>query len=170
MGTIFPFFQSLGTLPGCRDLSNAMESGLATPSASSLRTVGCISSGPTDLCMFRFLTWPQTSSSLTVGVALPPWSPSCGPSTLEGWEVASEDWGKKVVEHPSPLFVYWYEVTIHVHQGAYAFFNLPFLVDILVEALLVILCIPCQIQLILNMWLLSSRYRGYQATAFRQFL
>jgi len=33
-----------------------MESGLAMTSASSLRTLGCILSGPIDLCMFRFLS------------------------------------------------------------------------------------------------------------------
>jgi len=35
MGAMFPFFQSPGTLPDCHDLLNAMESGLATTSASS---------------------------------------------------------------------------------------------------------------------------------------
>ncbi|KAK4832883.1 hypothetical protein QYF61_026433 [Mycteria americana] len=40
---------SPGTSPDCNDFSNIMESGLATTSASSLRTLGCISSGPIDL-------------------------------------------------------------------------------------------------------------------------
>jgi len=57
MGTMFPFSHSPGTSPDSHDLSNIMESGLGTASASSLRTPGCISSGPTDLCMFRFLRW-----------------------------------------------------------------------------------------------------------------
>ena len=35
----------------------------------------------------------------------------------------------------------------------YAFFNLPFLADIPVEALLVILCVPCQVQLQLRLGL-----------------
>jgi len=48
---MFPFFQSLGTSPDCHDLWNIMESGLAMTSANSLRTLGCISSGPTDLRM-----------------------------------------------------------------------------------------------------------------------
>jgi len=39
MGAMFPFFQALGTSPDCHDLSNIKESGLATTSASSLRTL-----------------------------------------------------------------------------------------------------------------------------------
>jgi len=39
---MFPFFQSLGTSPDYHDFSNIMESGLATTSASSLMTLGCI--------------------------------------------------------------------------------------------------------------------------------
>jgi len=57
MGKMFPIFQSTGTLPDYHDLSNIMESGLATTSANSLRTLGCISSGPTDLSTFRFSRW-----------------------------------------------------------------------------------------------------------------
>ena len=66
-------------------------------------------------------------------------------------EVASEDWGKKLlstsafslsVETRSPfLFI-----------GGNAFFNLPFLADVPVEALLNILCIPCQVQLLSAPW------------------
>jgi len=40
----------------CHDFSN-IESGLVTTSANSLRTLGCISLGPIDLWMFRFLMW-----------------------------------------------------------------------------------------------------------------
>ncbi|GAB0190261.1 mitochondrial enolase superfamily member 1 [Grus japonensis] len=54
------FTMSVGTLPYCQDFSNMMESGLATSSASSLKTRGCISSGPLDLCTFRFLRWSRT--------------------------------------------------------------------------------------------------------------
>jgi len=49
MGVMFPLFQSVGTAPGCHNFSNMMDSGLATSSASFLRTHGCISSGPMDL-------------------------------------------------------------------------------------------------------------------------
>ncbi|XP_053908173.1 olfactory receptor 14A16-like [Cuculus canorus] len=45
----FPFFQSPGTSPDCHGFSAIMESGLATTSANSLRTLGCISSRPIDL-------------------------------------------------------------------------------------------------------------------------
>ena len=62
-----------------------MKSGLVTPSPNSLRTLGCISSGPIDLCVFRFRRWSQTWPSLTVGGTLLPQSLSCDPSTQEVW-------------------------------------------------------------------------------------
>ncbi|KAK4812332.1 hypothetical protein QYF61_017109 [Mycteria americana] len=40
---------SPGTSPDCHGISNIMERGLATRAANSLRTLGCISSGPIDL-------------------------------------------------------------------------------------------------------------------------
>ncbi|KAK4806804.1 hypothetical protein QYF61_005600 [Mycteria americana] len=40
---------------------NMMESDLATTSANSLRTLGCILSGPMDLCIFRFLSFTRRS-------------------------------------------------------------------------------------------------------------
>ena len=76
-------FQSLGTFPDCCDFSIMMEGGLATTSANSLRTLGCILSGPMDFCMFRFLRWSRTRFSLTMGRALPLWSPSYHPSTQD---------------------------------------------------------------------------------------
>jgi len=63
-----------------------MASGLAMTSANDLRTSGCISSGPIDLCIFRFLRWSRTSSSFIVGGTLPPQSLPCDPSTKEVWE------------------------------------------------------------------------------------
>jgi len=60
-----------------------IENGLAMTSASSLRTLGCIFSGPIDLGMFRFLSWSRAWSSVIVGRALPLWTPSCSPSTGE---------------------------------------------------------------------------------------
>jgi len=42
-------------------------------------------------------------------------------------------------------------LAVLVRQGGYAFFDLPFLIVISVEALLVILCNPCQIQLQLHL-------------------
>ena len=47
-GSMFPFFPSTGTLSDSYDFSNMMENGSATTSASSLRTLGCMSSGPKD--------------------------------------------------------------------------------------------------------------------------
>lgn len=67
MGVIFPFLPSLRPSPACRDFSNVMDSGLATTSASYFRIHEFISSGPMDLCTFRFLNWSQTWSSPTVG-------------------------------------------------------------------------------------------------------
>jgi len=69
MEVMLPLLQSVGNFPDYHDLSNMMESVLATSSiqTSSLRTRGCISSGPTDLCTFRFLRQFQTCSSPTVG-------------------------------------------------------------------------------------------------------
>ncbi|KAK4807089.1 hypothetical protein QYF61_018430 [Mycteria americana] len=54
--------QSLGTSPDYHEFSNMMESGLATTSSSSLRTLGRISLGPMDFCMFRFLMCSRTGS------------------------------------------------------------------------------------------------------------
>jgi len=64
MGTIFPFFQSPGTSPDCHDFSDTMESSLAIASANSLRTLGCLSSGPIDLHMCRFLRWSRENWKL----------------------------------------------------------------------------------------------------------
>lgn len=52
----------------------------------SLKTLGCISSGPTDLRMFRFLRCSWTWSLLTVGGTLLPEPPSCWPATPEVWK------------------------------------------------------------------------------------
>ena len=46
MGPLLPFFASLGTSPNCYDFSNMIESGSATTSTDSFRTLRCISSGP----------------------------------------------------------------------------------------------------------------------------
>ena len=64
---MFPFFQSPGTSSDCHDFSSIMESDLTTTSVNYLRTLRYILQGPIDLCMFRFLRWSWTWSSLTVG-------------------------------------------------------------------------------------------------------
>lgn len=58
------FFQWLGTSPDHYDFSDIIDSGLVTTSACSFRTLGCIPLGSTNLCIFRFLRWPQASYSL----------------------------------------------------------------------------------------------------------
>lgn len=45
---MFPFFQSMRTSPDFHDFKNMMDSGLKTMSASFLKTLGCMSSGPID--------------------------------------------------------------------------------------------------------------------------
>lgn len=63
---MFPFFQSPGTFPHCQDFSNAMERGLANPSASPLRTPAHMASAPVGLYLWRFvLSWCQVTASTT---------------------------------------------------------------------------------------------------------
>jgi len=120
-------------------------------SVNSLRTLGCNSSGHIDLCTFRFLRWSQTWSSLTVGGAFPLWSPSCSPSTQEGggqrFPVTTE--AKKLLSTSAFSSSVDRRLPFLLIRGVggYALFNLPFLADIPVEALLVILSIPCKVQL-----------------------
>lgn len=68
-GHNIPFFQSMETWLDYHNFSNIMNSGLATILANSLRTLGCISLGPIDLCLFRFLRWFQTWSFSTVALS-----------------------------------------------------------------------------------------------------
>ena len=122
---MFPFFQSLGTSPDCHDFSNIMESGLATTSASSLRTLGCIASGPMDFCTFRFCRRSRTWSSLTAGGILPSWSPSCHLSTREGWgeRLPVKTEAKKVVEYLSFLLICCCQFADLAHERGHAFFD-----------------------------------------------
>ena len=135
-----------------------MESGLAMTSANSLRTLGCTSSGP----IVMHIQVPQLVTNLVFTYSGRGFSPLVPILQSIGWggarrEVASEDWGKRVVEYLSLLLVCWYEVAILVHRGDggrgdrhdtnYAFFNLPFLADMPTEVHVVILRIPRQVQL-----------------------
>lgn len=86
MFVISPFLQSLRTSSDCNDFSNMMKSGLAIMSANSIRTLGCISLGPTDLHMFTFFKWSQTWSSTIGGTSFPQSLPQ-GLQTWEMWEV-----------------------------------------------------------------------------------
>ncbi|KAK4806815.1 hypothetical protein QYF61_005611 [Mycteria americana] len=67
-----------------------------------------------------------------------------------GREITTENWGNKIVEYLSLLHVGCHQFSCLIYQGAYIFFNLPFLADLPVKALL-ILRIPCQIQLQLRL-------------------
>jgi len=66
MGVTFSFFQSPGTSPDSYDFSNMMESSLATTSASSFRTLGCMLSDSIDFYAFSLKRWSQTCSVLTL--------------------------------------------------------------------------------------------------------
>jgi len=71
MGAMFPFLQSPGTALDYHGLSNIMVSVFAMTSANSLRTLGCILSGPLALCTFRVLRWSQTWSYSVRDLAVP---------------------------------------------------------------------------------------------------
>lgn len=60
-----------------------------------------------------------------------------------GGEITIENWGKKTVEYLSLLHVSCQQLSCHLLWGC-IFIELPFLANILVEALIIILCIPCQ--------------------------
>lgn len=51
MSTIFQFFQLLGTILDSCDFLNVMKNGLATTTASYLRTTRCISLFPRLMCI-----------------------------------------------------------------------------------------------------------------------
>lgn len=56
----FWFFFSFPVSGNLSGMSNMMDTGLATCTASSLRTCVWVLSGPMDLCTFIFLKWSQT--------------------------------------------------------------------------------------------------------------
>ena len=166
MGAIFPFFQSPGSSPDCHDFSHIMESGLPTTSANSLRMLGCIFSGPVDLCQV-----PQVVTNLIFSYsgrdfASPVPVMQSIHSRGVGREAASEDWGKKVIEYLSLALVHCYQSASLAHQVGYAFFDLPFLADIPVEALLTMPCIPCQVQLLLCLGLLIPSLHNWAVSLY----
>lgn len=67
MGVLFPNYQSPGVLPDSCDFSNKMESSLTTTSASSLRMLGCVSSGPIVLHTFILVSSLRFSPPLQWG-------------------------------------------------------------------------------------------------------
>lgn len=102
MGVKFPFFRSLGPSPDCHGFWSMMESSLATTSASSLRTLGCISSGPSaglkpDLLLQRV---GLHSSSPCPEIA-----------------IASENWGKNVGGYLSLLHASCHQVPCLIYRA-----------------------------------------------------
>jgi len=147
MGMVLPFFQSPGTSPDCHDFSNTIEGGLAVMWANSLRTLGCISSGPTDLWMFGFLRWSQTWSLLTTGGALLPQSPS---SKLIIWglcdrQLLEKTKARKLLSDSAFSLSVVTSLPMSLTGERYTLFNFPFLIKVPVEASLVLLGTPCQV-------------------------
>lgn len=66
MRAMFSLSQSLATSPDYYNFLNIMDCDLTTSSTSSIRTHGCILSGPMDLCTSRFLRWSQSYPSPVV--------------------------------------------------------------------------------------------------------
>lgn len=140
--------RSIHHLSGQCDFSNGMRTGLATALANSLRTQGCTSSGLIDLTVFTTVfVWSQTGFSVTVGGIVLPQSQICCPPSGETWEerLPVKTGGKERcgVRQPSPhpLLLGCQSCAPRVHT----FFDLPFLADVPVEAL--ILRIPCPVKL-----------------------
>lgn len=94
---MLPLFQSPGISHDCHDFSNTMKSGFVTTSANSLRTPGCISSCPMDLCISssggpdQIFIYSGSNFVPSVPILL------STHSRAVGRKVAIEDWGKKLL-------------------------------------------------------------------------
>lgn len=66
------------------DFSNMIEYSLVTASARSFRTLGCVSSGPINLCLFCLISLSQICSLLTVGGNF---LSQCPPGVWGNWEM-----------------------------------------------------------------------------------
>lgn len=118
---------------------------MATALANSLRTQECMSSGLIDLTRFTTVfVWSQTGFSVTVGGNVLPQSQICCPPSGETGEerLPVKTGGEERCQpSPPPLLLGCQSCAPWVHT----FFDLPFLADVPVEAL--ILCIPCPVKL-----------------------
>lgn len=121
-----------------------MESDLASTLARSIRALGCISWGLTDACAISFLMLPLNwfcllSSCLSIHPFKKYGKRSCN------WRLR-----QKYCWVPQPshlLFPVWQSSFLRLGHGwVYACFDLLFLSNLPVEILIVI-CIPCQVQL-----------------------
>lgn len=140
MGVIFPFSQSLGIFHDCHDFSDMMENGLANTSANIRKTLGYLSWGSMDLCMFMLLRWSWTRSYPTMGgdFILPVPALKSGGLRNAGRMITIKNWGKEIAEY--------HQLFCLTYHRACIFFNLPFSANVSVKAILIFLCIPCPIQ------------------------
>lgn len=106
-----------------------MDSSLANTSANSARFLGYISWGPIDLCTFRSLS---NKHDLYLQ-----WEQLCFPSPhpLERRQPIIEDWGKKIITTSAFFWSIVISFPALFIRGC-TFFELPFLVNISVENLL----------------------------------
>lgn len=110
---------------------------MATTSVNSFRNLECLSLGPIDLWISRFLMWSQTRPSLTVG-----FGGHCFPSPcllihpLKGCVKSSCQWRQRQKccsvpqSSPCPLL----PTCIYCSLWGYAFLDFPFLIYVPVEA------------------------------------
>ncbi|KAK4806893.1 hypothetical protein QYF61_012614 [Mycteria americana] len=92
---------------------------------------------------------------ILVGGTLLPQSPSCGLSTREVWEerLPLKTEAKKLLSTSAFSLSVVTSLPVLLVRGGYAFFDLPFLADLPIEPLIIILCVPCQVQLQLRLGL-----------------
>lgn len=137
---MFPFLQSLGySHVTVMTFQISWESGLATTSVNSLRTLGCMFPGHTDLGMFRFLKWLLFSYR---GRNFAPFSPCLEIHRFERLrrETYNEDWGKNIAEYLR-LFFSSAETSLPVMLITSNMLLFSFLAEISTEVL-IFLCIP----------------------------
>lgn len=145
--TMFPPFQSPETSSECHDFTSIMKSDLATTLISFLMNMGCISSGPIELCMIMFLRGSQTWSGKHFAPVVP--VVRSIPSRSAKREVAGEDWGKRL-----PLIHYYGFSSLFVRMGIPPL-TFPFWLTFYISVeTFVILCVPCEGELHFDLGLL----------------
>jgi len=121
-----------------------MESILATTSASSFRTLGCMSSSPIDLYTFRLMRWSQTCSTLTQ-ILLPQLLLRSSGTWIRSL-TGDEDRGEELTKYLSLLHVWGGQLSILIYQRDSTLLCLTILSSVYKETLPVVLYIPHQVQ------------------------